>query len=114
MMKLDNSAVSAALRSGGDPNQRNASGLTPLHYIAREGHYKFPPSEIPAALLAAGADLEAKDSEGLTALQVSLLKGWQNISELLIKKGASTSGVPGIRSRLTCPDCKALVLQYNL
>ncbi|GFH23943.1 predicted protein, partial [Haematococcus lacustris] len=35
-----------------------------------------------AALLEAGADKEARDKAGLTALQVSLLAGWQNISEL--------------------------------
>jgi hypothetical protein len=38
----------------------------------------------------------------------------QNIAELLIKSGASTSGVAAIKSRLTCPDCKRLVAQYNL
>jgi hypothetical protein len=32
------------------------------------------------ALIKAGADMEAKDRQGLTALQVSLLAGWQNIS----------------------------------
>ncbi len=38
-----------------------------------QGHYKFKPSEIPSALIAAGADKEAKDRQGLTALQVSLI-----------------------------------------
>lgn len=66
------------------------------------------------ALVAAGADLEAKDTNGLTALQVSLLAGWQNIAELLITSGASTSGVPSIKARITCPDCKRLVAKYNL
>ncbi|PNH09356.1 hypothetical protein TSOC_004029 [Tetrabaena socialis] len=46
--------------------------------------------------------------------QVSLLAGCQNISELLIKSGASTAGVAAIKGRLTCPDCKRLVAQYNL
>lgn len=56
--------------------QVDANGDTALLYIARAGHYKFKPSEIPAALLKAGANKEAKDSKGLTALQVSLLAGW--------------------------------------
>jgi hypothetical protein len=73
-----------------------------------------PPAEIPAALVGAGADLEARDAGGMTALQVSLLAGWQNIAELLIKSGASTAGVAAIKGRLTCPDCKRLVAQYKL
>ena len=47
-------------------------------------------------------------------LQVSLMAGWQNISELFIKSGASTAGVPAIKARLTCPDCKRIVAKYNL
>jgi ankyrin repeat protein len=97
-----------------DLNERNANGDTALLFIAREGHYKYPPKDIPAALLTAGADMEAKDRSGLTALQVSLVAGWQNISELLIKSGASTAGVAAIKPRLTCPDCKRIVAQYNL
>lgn len=47
-------------------------------------------------------------------LQVSLLSGWQNISELLIQSGASTKNVGEIKGRLTCPDCKRVVAKYNL
>ena len=72
--KADSGGVQSAIASGADVNER-AEGLTPLHYIARKGHYQFPPREIPEALVKAGADLEAKDGEGLTALEVSLLKG---------------------------------------
>ncbi|GLI66316.1 hypothetical protein VaNZ11_010094 [Volvox africanus] len=114
LKKLDLPGVNAALRAGADPNERDATGDTPLLMIARAGHYKYPPGEIPAALVKAGADMEAKDNNGLTALQVSLLSGWQNVAELLIKSGASTSGVSAIKGRLTCPDCKRLVAQYNL
>ncbi|PNW76653.1 hypothetical protein CHLRE_11g467773v5 [Chlamydomonas reinhardtii] len=116
LKKLDLGGVAAAVRAGADVNEREggADGDTPLLMIARAGHYKYPPAEIPAALVKAGADLEAKDKSGLTALQVSLLAGWQNIAELLIKSGASTAGVASIKSRLTCPDCKRIVAQYNL
>lgn len=58
--------------------------------------------------------MEAEDGKGLTPLTVSLIAGWQNISELLISKGASTSGVAAIKGRLTCPDCKRVVAKYNL
>lgn len=45
--------------------------VPPVH-----SHYKYPPAEIPAKLIQAGADIEARDSKGLTALQISLLSGW--------------------------------------
>ncbi|KAL6747179.1 ankyrin repeat-containing domain protein, partial [Haematococcus lacustris] len=112
--KLDLQGVKVAISQGLDLNERDANGDTPLLYIARAGHYKYPPREIPAALLEAGADKEARDKAGLTALQVSLLAGWQNISELLIKAGADTSGVRSIVPRLTCPDCKRIVAEYKL
>uniref|UniRef100_A0A7S0R2P2 Uncharacterized protein n=1 Tax=Chlamydomonas leiostraca TaxID=1034604 RepID=A0A7S0R2P2_9CHLO len=113
--RLDTAGLKTHMQRGGvDLNERNANGDTPLLFIAREGHYKYPPQDLPAALIKAGADLEAKDRQGLTALQVSLLAGWQNIAELLINSGASTSGVTAIKGRLTCPDCKRLVAKYNL
>lgn len=78
------------------------------------GHYKYVPADIPATLVAAGADLEAKDKSGLTALEISLLSGWQNIAYLLLNNGAKTTGVAAIKGRITCPDCKRVVAQYNL
>ena len=33
-------------------------------------HYKYPPADIPTALLKGGADAEVKDGKGFTALQV--------------------------------------------
>jgi hypothetical protein len=48
-------------------------------------------------------------------LQVALLSGWQNIAELLIKNGASTSTVTAdMKAAITCPDCKRIVATYNL
>jgi hypothetical protein len=76
-------------------NERNADGLTPLHFIAREGHYKYPPTGIPLALVQAGADLEAKDAAGRTALEVALLSGWQ-------VRGWSKGGGAGGRGALAC------------
>ncbi|KAI8468824.1 MAG: hypothetical protein J3K34DRAFT_426019 [Monoraphidium minutum] len=114
LAKLDKGGVEAAIRAGGDVNARNAAGDTALLHIAREGHYKFPPREIPLALIQAGADLEATDKSGRTALQVALLSGWQNIAELLIKSKAQTGGVAAIKGSVTCPDCKRIIAQYAL
>jgi len=52
-------------------------------FIAREGHYKYPPSEIPALLVSKGADLEAKDGNGRTALQV----GGEGVWRVGVRKG---------------------------
>lgn len=112
--RVDSGGVDAAVAAKADLNERDANGDTALLYIARAGHYKYPPADIPTKLIRGGADVEAKDRKGLTALQISLLSGWQNISEVLIKNGASTAGVPEIKARLTCPDCKRLVAKYNL
>lgn len=112
--RLDLDGVQAALDAGNSADEKGADGDTPLLYIARAGHYKYPPTEIPQSLINAGADLDVKDKRGLTALQVSLLSGWQNIAEVLIQNGADTSGVAAIKGQITCPDCKRLVLRYEL
>lgn len=85
-----------------------------LCFLWCAGHYKYPPAEIPALLIQSGANLEAKDASGRTALQVALLSGWQNIAELLIKSNAQTGAVPDIKASITCPDCKRIVATYNL
>jgi hypothetical protein len=70
-MKLDKAGVSAALGSGASANDASpVSGETPLLFIAKQGHYKYPPADIPALLIGAGADLEAKNADGRTALEV--------------------------------------------
>ena len=39
LKRADAAAVSAAIASGADVNER-VDGLTPLHFIARKGHYQ--------------------------------------------------------------------------
>lgn len=99
--RLDAGGAAAAIRAGADVNERLGGGDTPLLFIAREGHYKYPPAEIPLALVQAGADLEAKDAKGRTALEVALLSGWQNIAGargqlLLIRGGGAGAGRVGM------------------
>ena len=91
-------SICSSFSSQADVNE-TLDGLTPLHYIARQGHYKYVPDGIPQSLIKAGANLEAKDGEGRTALQVSLLKGWQKIGYLLVDSGADTSGVASIKNQ---------------
>eukprot|EP00983_Pelagomonas_calceolata_P105140 1159098-Pelagomonas_calceolata.AAC.2 len=35
------------MKNGANANERGPTGETPLLYIAKEGHYKYPPQEIP-------------------------------------------------------------------
>ena len=55
------------------------SGNGALHIIAKEGHYKFPPAGIPKILIDSGIDINSKNSNGATALEISLLSGWQKV-----------------------------------
>jgi ankyrin repeat protein len=95
-------------------NHTQTNNQTKQKQHHKKGHYKFPPAEIPALLVQSGADLEAKDAQGRTALQVSLLSGWQNIAKLLLDSDADTSGVATIKGSVTCPDCKRLIAEYKL
>ena len=53
------------------------SGNNAMHIIAKKGHYKFPPAAIPTKLVESGIDVNAKNGKGETALEISLLSGWQ-------------------------------------
>lgn len=54
-----------------------SSGNNAMHIIAKKGHYKFPPAAIPKKLVDSGIDVNAKNGKGETALEISLLSGWQ-------------------------------------
>ena len=86
-----------------------------MHWIAEKGHYQYPPSGIPKLLVDSGLDLNARNPAGSTALEISLLKGWQKIAMLLLDSGADRTVVTeSVKSRLTCPDCKKVVRDYRL
>jgi ankyrin repeat protein len=59
--------------------ETDSMGNGPLHVIARIGHYKYPPAGIPKLLIDSGVDVNAKNHNGATALDISLLSGWQKV-----------------------------------
>ena len=59
--------------------ETDAEGNGPLHIIAKVGHYKYPPAGIPKLLIDSGVDINAKNYSGVTALEISLLTGWQKV-----------------------------------
>ena len=88
---------------------------TAMHIIAKLGHYKYPPAGVPSLLIDSGISIDAKNGDGQTALEISLLSGWQKIAYLLLDRGADRSVVTqSTVSRITCPDCKRVVREYNL
>ena len=115
----DENAIRSILTSS--PKNVNAvdpaTGQNAMHIIASRsmGHYKFPPDGIPKLLISSGLDLNAKDKSGKTALEISLLSGWQKISYLLLDAGADRSVVTQETvAAITCPDCKRVVREYKL
>ena len=61
-------------------SETDIAGNNALHLIAKEGHYKYPPAGIPKILIDAGIDVNQKNANGASALEISLLSGWQKVS----------------------------------
>lgn len=91
------------------------TGNNAMHFISKKGHYQFPPADIPTLLIDRGIDINATNGENKTALEISLLSGWQKIAMLLLDRGADRSVVTeSVKSKITCPDCKRVVKTYSL
>jgi len=103
------------LISEGKLNDVDSNGNTAMHIIAKKGHYQYPPADIPKMLIDGGIDINKKNNEQRTALEISLLSGWQKISYLLLDANADRTVVTKeVVDRITCPDCKKLVREYKL
>lgn len=72
---LDNATalIRKLVKSGGNPNERNPNGSTPLHFAAARNNL-----EAIRMLLALGADPLIANKAGLTATEIGLFMG--NIS----------------------------------
>ncbi|KAK7377830.1 hypothetical protein VNO80_03263 [Phaseolus coccineus] len=78
-------ALASLKKSGGNINQRNTFGLTPLHIASWRNHIP-----IVRRLLAAGADPDARDGEsGWSSLHRALHFGHLAAASILLQHGAS-------------------------
>jgi ankyrin repeat protein len=71
------------LDSGGDPDGKDAIGVTPLHWAAFCGH-----AGICTRLLQASANVAARDQEGRTPLHVASYESHAEVIQALIAAGA--------------------------
>ena len=76
-------AVNLALRQHGDPNEAEADGTTPILRAVQEGR-----ADILAALIAAGANVNARNNFGISPLALSLTNGSPAMTLQLLKAGA--------------------------
>jgi len=81
-------AITKALLSrGANPNARSKQRTTPL--IAAAGHHGPDDASFLQELIEAGADVNASDEDGETALMAAAEKGHLSKVKLLIEKGAN-------------------------
>ncbi|HEY3457077.1 MAG TPA: ankyrin repeat domain-containing protein [Bryobacteraceae bacterium] len=74
------------LEAGADPNELNHRGETALHWAVWRGRS----AAIVAALLDAGADIDARRPDGRTAYALALRSGQTETAALLARRGANT------------------------
>jgi ankyrin repeat protein len=86
----DNQGLQLLLSAGADPNETNARAETALHWAVWRG--RSP--KIIAALLGAGAHIDAKRHDGRTAHALAVLGGHAELATTLAARGADTSLAP--------------------
>ena len=77
-IERDPRLIEALLAAGADPNATTEDGETALHLVVDvdgDGGFGDEPVQLARPLVSAGADLEARQAEGLTPLQFAVVHG---------------------------------------
>ncbi len=82
----DIEGVRLLLAAGANPDEANNRGETALHWAVWRG--RSP--QCIAALLDAGADLNARRNDGRTAYALAVLSGLADVAQMLAARGATT------------------------
>jgi ankyrin repeat protein len=86
--KARQAIASALIAKGADVNMTGARGVTPLMKLAAAGYAPGAEIRLARQLLNAGANLNARDDFGSTALLVAARHRKSELVELLLSKGA--------------------------
>jgi ankyrin repeat protein len=89
VMKID--CVQFLLENGAEPNLRDETGRTPLHYAAASKEEVAP--KIVRALISAGADPRASDNDGRTVLHSAASGESLEVLELLVEMGVDVNAL---------------------
>ena len=95
-LSADTTTMRLLLKHGADPNLATPAGTTPLmaaagvNWVVAQTYTESPQAQIDAVMLCLelGADVNATNSMGLTALLGAANRGSNDIIELLVKRGA--------------------------
>jgi ankyrin repeat protein len=83
----DTDGLQLLLAAGANPDEANNRGETALHWAVGHGRS----AQSIAALLDAGADLNAQRNDGRTAYALAVLSGLAEVATLLAARGAKTN-----------------------
>lgn len=86
----DSPGLHLLLEAGADPNETNAREETALHWAVWRGRS----AKIIAALLDAGAHIDAKRNDGRTPYALAVLGGHTEVATTLAARGANTTLAP--------------------
>lgn len=105
----DLAACKRLIAQGHDINQLNEYGETPLITAAED----CDDTEWIAALLDLGADIDACDENGDTALQAAEFNDHTNVAEFLLERGATASIGPSHREQVEDAYCDFMMKRQN-